>query len=333
MASNYADRINSKAITLNDGVEEYSFRDIQPLLINNNDIVHVSYFSSKPNQSDWIGAYRKGANISLTSPIKFGLCSYGAGNSKYLLTGSSTLQFNLTNIRSEVVFHYFSNGFNEPIRQAQSQSVAFVNYNQPLRNRIVPTGDPNVLSLMWTSANSVTPTIQWGLSSGKYTTAVTAQTLTIDKTTSLCGGVASTLGWHDLGLIHFANITGIVEQNLANQKLYYIFGDNLTNDFSEEKIFFVPPSAGMSSIQRKEATTNFDTYRGTQVVLMADLGVGASDSTALSTAQVFSEACLPAFNTTKSIGHLVLQVRIDLLREELFLSLEISNRGRSMLCF
>ena len=49
--------------------------------------------------------------------------------------------------------------------------------------------------------------------------------------------------------------------------------------------------------------------RGTQVVLMADLGVGASDDSA--DTKVFSEACIPAFNTTKSVGYRVAQGDVD----------------------
>jgi hypothetical protein len=315
---------------------------VAPLTIANDDVVTVTFFSTRPNVTDWIGAYSTTANVTTTSPIKFGRCAqqHVGSESEYLTTGTSSLQFNLTNVRSDIVFHYFTNGFHSPqLVLTSTTPVTFHNPNQPLRNRIVPTGDPNVLALTWSSATSVSPTLKWGTSNGTYTYTVPATTRRITKE-SLCGGVATGVGWHDLGLLHTANVSGILEHQLSSQRIYYIFGDEASNAYSAETVFHVPPAAGMQpsdhhsaaelSRERNTATTaatqpphsalrstdstttsapniaNTVTQRGTQVVLMADLGIGASDSSA--DTEVFSEACIPALNTTKSIGHRVLQV-------------------------
>lgn len=361
MTSNRADiinpyRISTQAISTGD----YEFSSVSPLVIRNDDVVKVRFYSSQPNETDWIGVYLSDANVSETSPMKFGLCDqrYESDVSEYLSTGSSELHFNLTNVRSDVTFHYFKNGFKQPILVSTSSSIQFLDYNEPLRNRIVATGDPNVLKVVWNSASSSVPVLKWGLSPNNYTYSVNASTTHISKS-SLCeGGVATTIGWHDLGLQHAATLSGLAENNLGSRRIYYMFGDQATDNFSSERVFLTPPLPGVQpgsfddrnydtsplpTLQEHESSTGTTIHthfsalqaganskkadipriparrrvsgdvgvpsipsRGTQVVLMADLGVGATDSSA--DTAVFSEACLPALNTTLSVGHRVMQV-------------------------
>ena len=347
MASNRADLINpSRIITSLAGSFDYAFESVYPLILRNDEVVTVEFFSNHPNASDWIGAYSPAnADITTSAPIKFGMCDQALNTSdsqnQYLLTGRASLQFNLTNLRTDVGFHYFTGGLQTPILMASTsndQIVQFAEQNQPLRNRIVPSGDPDVFYLIWNSDTSEVPMIKWGTQSGEYSYSAIAFTTRIEKF-DVCGGVAAGIGWRDMGLMHRVNISGITTLNLSSRKLYYIFGDNQTNDFSDEWVFQVPPQAGMQpyehtttasrstlitknsmrSIYTNTAITNTQpnnaltdyTYpsRGTQVILMADLGVGASDDS--SDTKVFSEACLPAFNTTNSIGHRVLQGEVD----------------------
>ncbi len=113
--------------------------------------------------------------------------------------------FNLTNLRDKISFYYFSGGTYQPIVQNSSVSsfnVSFANNNEPLRPRVVPTGDYDVFSLLWSSATSQAPLLRWGLTAGgPYSTVVTASTSPI-KQSDLCGGTAQSNGWRDLGLIH-----------------------------------------------------------------------------------------------------------------------------------
>ena len=41
--------------------------------------------------------------------------------------------------------------------------IQFINYNEPIRPRVVATGDPDVYSLLWSSASSSSPILQWGM--------------------------------------------------------------------------------------------------------------------------------------------------------------------------
>lgn len=242
MASNRADLITpSRIITGLADSSDYAIETVFPLILQNDEIVTVEFFSNQPNASDWIGAYSPAnTNITASAPIKFGMCDQTLNSSdsqnQYLLTGRASLQFNLTNLRTDVGFHYFKGGLKTPILVAStsdSQIVQFADKNQPLRNRILPSGDPNVFFLIWNSATSEVPMIKWGVESGEYIYSALASTTQIEKS-DVCGGVAGGIGWRDMGLLHRVNITGITTLNLSSRKLYYIFGDNRTNHFSAE---------------------------------------------------------------------------------------------------
>jgi hypothetical protein len=82
-----------------------SFSTIAPLVISNNDVVNVSYTSTAPASGDWIGAYSPaGVDITKTVPVKFG---FADASPDYLSTGKGTLQFNMTNLRSDIRFYFF----------------------------------------------------------------------------------------------------------------------------------------------------------------------------------------------------------------------------------
>jgi hypothetical protein len=288
----------SEAIIAAATTHSYQISSVSPTLIDNDDIVTVSYQSSHPQPWDWIGAYSPpDVNITITAPIKFGNCS-GNTTINYLKTGFGALNFNLTNMRAGVKFYYFTGGTKIPLLVANSsQVVEFRNPNQPLRQRIVPTGNPNIYTLLWSSKNSTIPMVKWGTSPGNYPYVVNATTYTFTKD-DMCGGVAKTTGWRDPGLIHAVNLTGILDLNLDSKPINYIFGDEATNDFSQEIYFLVPPRAGRQPPNRP-----------TTVAVFGDLGVGSTDSSY--DTEVWDEACPPAINTTMSVSALVAKGLVD----------------------
>ena len=325
----------------------YQFRSINPLSIKSDDIVTVHVEATAPDVNDWIAAYvPASADVTTVSPVKFGLCS---SDPQYMLRGEAHLDFNLTNQRADIRFHYFRNGLKAPLLVATSEHVVEMkNPNEPVKPRVVPSGDPDVYKLLWSSANSTLPLMKWGLSSISisqqqqqhhrtsgavddpvdYPFTIPATTTTITKD-SLCGigsSTATTIGWMDLGLIHTATITGILElQRQQHDFIYYVIGDASSGDFSEEMMFLLPPPAGTRSrtihppSSSSERTIHppssssertiphhseqpLSLTRPTRVLLLADLGVGTSDSSFDS--QVWSEACHPAVNTSNSMGKL-----------------------------
>ena len=253
--------------------DTYEITNVEPTWISNNDVVKVYYKSSNPDSGDWIGAYSPivdPTELPTTVPVKFGYCDKAKtyldpSSPQY---GEGVLYFNFTNLRESISFYYFTGKIHHPNlvnTTLNTYNVSFINKNQPLRPRVTPTGNVDIFKLSWSSYNSTTPTLKWGTISGSYTNIVIANTTTIDKS-SLCGWPANDHGWRDMGLIHSAYLEGM--KNLANEKLYYIFGDEITNDYSEEFTFFPPQLPG-------EQPPN----RPTKLILYDDLGRGSTDDT------------------------------------------------------
>ena len=128
----------------------YSITGVVPLLINNNDLVQISFTSTKPESTDWIGAYSPAdVDVSKTVPVKYALCG---GDTNYLDTGAGILNFNFTNLRADVAFHYFTGSLVSPVLVATfAKTVSFENMNEPLRPRVVPMGsnDPDTFKVLW----------------------------------------------------------------------------------------------------------------------------------------------------------------------------------------
>mmetsp|Transcript_110172 Transcript_110172/g.215975 ORF Transcript_110172/g.215975 Transcript_110172/m.215975 type:complete len:633 (+) Transcript_110172:7-1905(+) len=276
----------------------YTINKISPILINNDDVVTVSFTASEPTTGDWIGAYSPpDVDFTQTVPVKYGWCDESLD---YVESGVGQMTFNLTNLRADVVFYYFTNATYHPILVAKgSDSVSFVNINQPLRPRVVGTGDLDVFDLLWSSANSTAPTLKWGTESGSMVNVASASTGSIDKS-EVCGSPSNSTGWHDLGLIHTAQLVGM--KALAGTKIYYVFGDAATDDFSSEHVFFVPPLPGMV------VTDSEGTVRPTRAILYDDLGRGSSDST-----YTWNEYGRPALLTMESVASYVNAGLVDVI--------------------
>lgn len=200
-------------------------------------------------------------------PIKYGWCDE---DSAYLTSGSGSLSFNLTNTRQSIGFVFYTNGTKTPVAQARSsETVSWGNnVNQQLRPRVVPTGDPNVFTLLWSSASNTQPTLKWRVSrrssSSKeveegqahvYPHVVSADTKTFTRE-SFCGAPANTIGYYDLGLTHSAPIEGLLQY--PNQDIYYIFGDAATQTWSQEYRLHVPPLTGTNPPNRPTTIVWYD---------------------------------------------------------------------------
>jgi hypothetical protein len=207
------------------------------------------------------------------------------------------MTFNLTNVRAGVAFYYFTNSTAHPILVAQGDVVNFENTNEPLRPRIVATGDLNIFNLLWSSANSTEPTLRWGASPSELTHVVPAKTSTIEKD-SVCGAPSTTTGWFDLGLIHTAPLVGM--KSFAGEKVYYTFGDLATSDFSAVHTLTVPPLPGV--------LVQNDVVRPTRAILFDDLGRGSND-----TSYTWNEYGRPALLTMQAVAADISNGLVDVL--------------------
>jgi hypothetical protein len=270
---------------------DYKIKTVEPSVISNNEMVYVTYTSTGPDWGDWIAAYSPpDVDVTKTAPIRFGWCDE---DQDYFRTGTGTLTFNFTNMRDDIIFYYYAGGTTNPTAVTHSkQTVSFRNENEPLRPRMAATGDYDVFQLLWSSATSKTPTVKWGVQSGEYTNMVKADTEVIKKE-DMCGGVAVEYGWRDLGLIHTGLFKGM--KSLANSRLYYVFGDEETDDYSDEHVFQVPPLPGTQPPTRP-----------TTAILYDDMGRGSNDMSY--TWQFYGR---PALNVSWSVGDRVARGEVD----------------------
>jgi acid phosphatase type 7 len=277
---------------LNSGAT-YSFSIDEPFVIQNDDVVTVHFATSKPSPTDWIAAYSPAdVDYTKTVPVKY---TWADDNVNYVATGKGSAKFNLTNLRADVGFVFFTNGTTYPVLVAKAeQTISFKNTNEPLRPRIVATGDYDIFSLLWNSENSREPTLLWGLRSGEYTEKVSANTDVI-RQEEVCGSPANTIGWRSLGNIHSANLTGM--RAVANQRIYYIFGDAATNDYSTEYSFLAPPLPGTQPPSRP-----------TTAILFDDLGRGSRDDS-----YTWNEYGRPSVQTIESVGARVRRGEVDVV--------------------
>lgn len=149
-----------------DAAATYSLA-VSPLLIDDDGVVTLSFSSSNASRGDWIGAYSpvptSDANLSLTVPIKLAWCDRDPG---YLTSGSGTLRMQLTAAyRAPVAFYYFTGQFvNQTLVGRAPQPVSFTAaaLTAPLLPRVMPSGDPDVVRIVWGSLNATQPTVRVG---------------------------------------------------------------------------------------------------------------------------------------------------------------------------
>lgn len=248
----------------------YEVSEVTPTEIGNDDVVTVKFRVPKgmPGFMDYIAAYSPAdANPTEVVPVKYGWCDRSPD---YLKTGEGSLTFNLTNLRSDVKFYYITNGTDVPvIKSSSKQLVSFKNPAEPLRARVVPSGDYDVMWVLWSSSSAVKPQLKWGFSPGVYDHVADARGGAITKD-MLCDEPATGKGWRETGAILTADMTGM--KAAAAQKVYYIFGDDGNGGgWSNEHVFNAPPLPGQPSAARADGST------GTRVILYDDMGRGTTD--------------------------------------------------------
>lgn len=288
----------SDATTFDD--PDYTVKPVGTLLISNDMNVKVEYTAKNPANGDWIGAYSPaGVDVNTTVPVRW---AYANTDPNYSTIGTGELNFNFTNLRADISFWFFSNGTHYPIaRQSTAQQskllVDFDNYNEPLRPRMVATGDYSVYHLLWSSNNSAAPIMQWGTENDVYPNTVAASTKFIEHD-DVCSGFGSRaygIGWREQGAIHTAVLEG-TSALPAGSVIYYQFGDPDQGGMSKEYAFTVPPQPGVVM------------DRPTTAILFCDLGRGSLDDT-----ETWNAYGRPAINTTMSAAALVQQGEVDVV--------------------
>ena len=277
--------------------DKYIINSISPEVINSEEMVTVNYYSSYPQYGDWIGAYDATvADFYETVPVKYGWCDDSI-NSDYQSSGSGTLRFNMTNLRGPIGFYYFKDsiGHNKQRMNVSAVNLTFHNNNEQLRPRVVPTGNTNTYTIVWSSYSNTQPVIKWSTTeAGLATASQISGSLDRIAQDELCGAPANTYGWRDMGQINYADMSGM--DALAGTKIYYTFGDAASDTWSSRNWeFYIPPANGTQP-----------TGRGTSLVLFDDLGRGSNDD-----AFTWEHYGRPSYNTTVRVGHLISTGAVD----------------------
>jgi len=195
---------------------------------------------SDPREDDWIGVFSP-ANVNYTdvSPVKY---QYAKQSSKYLRTGSGSLQFDILNMHSDVIFTFMRSGTTFPTFAAASQVVTFDNYNYPMQGHIASTGKASEMRVSWAiGMTNMEQYVQYGTSSKSYTAYAQATGFTYSKS-DMCGEPASSHGWKEPGYLQ----TAILFNLEPSTKYYYRYGSDQSG-WSPEYSFVSAPVTGAQS--------------------------------------------------------------------------------------
>ena len=204
--------------------------------------------TAAPAYGDWLGVFSPStADPKLTVPLLYIWLDdlYTSNAGAYAAPWSGVLKTQLINARADYVAHFFTNGTGSAqTLVASSAPVAIAgDYNAPQRVRVLGTGSPDSLRVVWSSASGTSAAVlQWATApGGQYTVSVPAVTTHLQPS-DLCGAPASGRGWRDLGFTHTATLTGLA--GLAGRAIYYSVGDDSGSAPSREASFRVPPAPG-----------------------------------------------------------------------------------------
>ncbi|XP_021750857.1 probable inactive purple acid phosphatase 27 [Chenopodium quinoa] len=166
----------------------------------------------------------------------------GANGSCSTKTCTSSIIFHVINIRTDIEFVLFDNGFNAPCILKRTTPLPFATPNKPLYGHISSVNSAATsMRVTWVSGSMESQQVQYG--NGKSVTS-NVSTFTQDD---MCGGIvkspAEDFGWHDPGYIHTAVITGLQ----ASAKFSYKYGSGAVG-WSDEVQFRTPPAGGSDEL-------------------------------------------------------------------------------------
>jgi hypothetical protein len=256
---------------------------VTPQLINDGDMVTITVTSANPTSSDWVAAYTPWPVQDLTTvmPTKYQWLDYDAG---YMASGQSRLRFQLPNMRGAFGFVVFTGGLRRPVVGAiASDNVTFVDPNAPLRPRVVPTGNPDSVRVLWSSINASEPVVRWWPAGGSNASAAVVSATPKWLTRSMmCQAPATGIGWFDLGTHYEALVAGLLPY--AGQRISYLYGDAARGVYGAPATLRIPTAPG-------------DTVAPTRIIAYQDMGRGSTDD-----AYSWDEFTSPAINTTKWVA-------------------------------
>ncbi|XP_074286524.1 putative inactive purple acid phosphatase 27 isoform X1 [Silene latifolia] len=172
-------------------------------------------------------------------------CKEKADNGGCLInTCSASLTFHVINIRTDIEFVLFANGFDTPcILKRTDHPLPFATPNNPLYPHLSSVDSTaTAMRVTWVSGSIEPQQVQYGNSKSK-TSSVTTFTQA-----HMCGNEvkspAQDFGWHNPGFIHSAVMTGLTPSTIFSYKL----GSDSVG-WSDNIQFRTPPSSGSDELR------------------------------------------------------------------------------------
>ncbi|KMS99148.1 hypothetical protein BVRB_2g047460 [Beta vulgaris subsp. vulgaris] len=166
----------------------------------------------------------------------------GDGGKCMIKTCSASLTFHVINIRTDIEFVLFNNGFEAPCILNRTTPLKFANPNKPVYGHISSVdSEATSMRVTWVSGSNETQQVEYG--NGKSVTSAAATFTQKD----MCGGLvkspAEDFGWHDPGYIHTAVITDL----RPSEKFSYKYGSGAVG-WSDDIEFRTPPAGGSDEL-------------------------------------------------------------------------------------
>lgn len=160
-----------------------------------------------------------------------------------LTTCSASLTFHVINIRTDIEFVAFANGFGAPCILGRSQPLQFASPNRPLYGHISSIDSTGTsMKVTWVSGNNASQLVQYG--NGKSDKSVVTTFTQQDMCGAIVKSPAQDFGWHDPGYIHSAIMTGLQPSTTFTLK----YGSEAVG-WSDEIQFRTPPAGGSDELK------------------------------------------------------------------------------------
>jgi hypothetical protein len=78
--------------------------------------------------------------------------------------------------------------------------------------------------VQWTTRDTGTPIVKWGINPGHYTHTTPASSSSGYSVSEMCGPPANSVGWVEPGTFHSAVLKGLE----PGQKYFYVVGDEVS---------------------------------------------------------------------------------------------------------
>jgi len=275
-----------------------------PTLINEGDLVTVSYSVVSPQPGDFIALYINSSSLTARQlPLKWAYID----DSTYLASGRGSKRFQLANFRSlqGYVFGLLTGSTRDRYGSLSIYNASLVALSSavtidgdvlgPQKPRITlgsPSG-ASTLRVTWTSGRdaSSSPGLAWGLTKGGPYPYIGREVTTTHLTNaSFCGAPANGVGFSDLGFVHSALV---------------VLGDaGLPPAAPPTSFFFVLSDAAATAGTGREFRARVPPPPGPRypstLLAFDDLGRGSLDD-----AKTYGEYGTPAVNTSLSIAKLL----------------------------